>query len=65
MDILNENIDARDYRVSFDKIQSALGFDPDNSVRDAIPEIADWVKNIGPAFKDDIYYNVNYIFRDR
>jgi nucleoside-diphosphate-sugar epimerase len=38
--VQNEVVDPRDYRVSFDKIKSVLGFSPEFMVADGVGEIA-------------------------
>ena len=53
-----QNIDKRNYRVSFLKIRKALGFNPKLSISDGIEEIKKSImtKKIR-SWKDPIYYN--------
>jgi nucleoside-diphosphate-sugar epimerase len=56
--IEGENVDARDYRVSFKKIQTELGFDVSNTIQQAAKEI--WQKLESKEIKDPklkVYYN--------
>ena len=50
--------DPRDYRVSFDKIRSELGFEPERSVADGIDEVTSLLESglIGDPFAE-IYRN--------
>ena len=52
--------DPRDYRVSFEKIRRAIGFEPEFTVADGIQEVAAAVAN-EPAlqrYRDPVYHNV-------
>ena len=49
--LLDKVIDDRDYKVSFTKIESVLGFNPEYKIADGVKEIADFLessKNIDP-----------------
>ncbi|MFC1866662.1 NAD-dependent epimerase/dehydratase family protein [Thermodesulfobacteriota bacterium] len=53
--------DLRNYRVSFDKIQCALGFNTNFTVKDGISEIRQkLLDNVIQGYKNEIYYNVRY-----
>jgi nucleoside-diphosphate-sugar epimerase len=56
-------IDRRDYKVSFDKAKSVLGFIPTFSVADGMKEISENIINDNFDYKNEIYYNANYLFR--
>ena len=64
MEICEEEEDRRDYRVAFDKIGSTLGFEAHHNVRDGILEIAEHLRKGGCNYKDNIYYNVKYLYQD-
>lgn len=56
--IEGDSVDARDYRVSFKKIQSELGFEVKHSIQEAAKEI--WQKLESKEIKDPkqkVYYN--------
>ncbi len=50
--------DARNYRVSFSKIQNSLGFEPDFSVKDGITEMIEAL-NLG-LFRDSLEHKYRY-----
>lgn len=53
-----ENDDRRDYRVSFDKIHTRLGFGCEKSLEDGIAEIRDYLSlEQVEAFGDEVYDN--------
>jgi nucleoside-diphosphate-sugar epimerase len=56
--------DPRDYRVSFDKIEKLLGFRPRHSVADGVRDMAAALRAGGTDYRDDVYYNVKYLYRD-
>jgi nucleoside-diphosphate-sugar epimerase len=60
LEISGDVQDPRDYRVSFAKIRSVLGFEPQHSVSDGIREVVAAVR-ADPAlrrWRDPIYHNV-------
>ena len=58
--LITKKEDARNYRVSFDKISNLLGYKVEKTVLDGIKEMAYSLKN-GEIndYKDKIYYNVH------
>ena len=62
MDIKGDQVDARDYRVSFDKIHQVMGFKPRFTVDDGIREIADALASgrIRNPFAD-VYHNYRHL----
>jgi hypothetical protein len=58
--LITKKGDARNYRVSFDKISNLLGYKVEKTVLDGIKEMAYSLKN-GEIndYKDKIYYNVH------
>jgi nucleoside-diphosphate-sugar epimerase len=62
VDIKTEQPDARDYRVSFDKINQVMGFTPRFGVEDGIREIADALAagKIRDPFAD-VYHNYRHL----
>ena len=54
--------DSRDYRVGFDKIGSTLGFKPRYKIEHGVREIARFLERRKINYKDDIYYNVRYLY---
>lgn len=57
---LQEEVDARNYRVSFDKISSVLGFQPDYDLREGIREMASAVREQGQLqdYSNEVFSNV-------
>lgn len=55
--------DRRNYRVSFDKIQTVLGFKTKISLEEGIKEIADHVTQERIDFRDDKHHNNKYQYR--
>jgi hypothetical protein len=62
MEIKGEQVDARDYRVSFDKIHQVMGFKPRFTVDDGIREIAEALASgrIRNPFAD-VYNNYRHL----
>lgn len=61
-----DNVDLRNYRVSFNKIREHLGFNCEWEVEAGIAEIRDAVKSGKiPDFRDPHYSNLNYLRRLR
>jgi lipopolysaccharide/colanic/teichoic acid biosynthesis glycosyltransferase/nucleoside-diphosphate-sugar epimerase len=62
MEIKTDQADARDYRVSFDKIHQVMGFKPRFTVDDGIREIADALASgrIRNPFAD-VYHNYRHL----
>jgi len=59
LDIVPDNSDKRSYRVSFNKIEKALGWKPKKSLKAGIDGIIDFVKaRIKKGFDDPVYYNI-------
>jgi nucleoside-diphosphate-sugar epimerase len=66
IEIKGDQADARDYRVSFDKIHQVMGFKPRFTVLDGIREIADALA--GGQIRDpfaDIYHNFRHLKQTR
>jgi nucleoside-diphosphate-sugar epimerase len=62
MEIHPDSADARDYRVSFEKIRHVLGFTPRRSVVDGIREVAAACRTgIIRGLADDAYHNARYL----
>jgi nucleoside-diphosphate-sugar epimerase len=60
-----ENSDKRDYKVSFDKARKILKFSPSCTLRDGVTGIERLFREKKiKDFKNDIYYNVNYLFKN-
>ena len=63
LEIKGDVTDPRDYRVSFDKIRSVLGWEPRFTVEDGIREIAealtDWARDSDPLA--DVYHNYRHL----
>ena len=61
----DEVTDPRDYRVSFAKIRTVLGFEPEFSVRDGIREVAAAVRSDAALerYQEPIYSNVQALKR--
>ena len=58
VELVHRNEDPRDYRVSFERIRSALGFEPTRSVPDGIREILDALRQgVIADFEDPAYRN--------
>jgi hypothetical protein len=58
--LVTKNEDARNYRVSFEKIFNLLGYGTEKIIVDGIKEMAYSLKNGGiKDYKDKIYYNVH------
>ena len=66
IEIKGDQVDARDYRVSFDKIHQVMGFKPRFGVLDGIREIADVLASgqIRDPFAD-IYNNFRHLKQTR
>ena len=61
-----DNVDRRNYRVSFQKIRERLGFECKNSVESGIEEIRDALTSgLVDDFRDPKYSNLNYLNRLR
>jgi hypothetical protein len=62
LEIKSDQVDARDYRVSFDKIHQVMGFKPRFTVADGIREIADALasERIRNPFAD-VYHNYRHL----
>jgi nucleoside-diphosphate-sugar epimerase len=62
LEIKGDQVDARDYRVSFDKIHQVMGFKPRFRVEDGIREIADALASgrIRNPFAD-VYHNYRHL----
>jgi nucleoside-diphosphate-sugar epimerase len=58
-EIVEGAIDSRNYKVSFEKIENAIGFKGTRTVKEAVIEIKDYIEQ-GDVLNanDDIYYNV-------
>jgi nucleoside-diphosphate-sugar epimerase len=56
-DILNDNVDERNYKVSFDKIKHQLGFSPDYDLNQGIVEMIEKIK-----LSDDLKNYSNKMF---
>jgi nucleoside-diphosphate-sugar epimerase len=55
---VEQSDDPRDYRVSFERIRGALGFQPTRTVRDGIREVLDALRSgIIVDFEDPVYRN--------
>jgi nucleoside-diphosphate-sugar epimerase/lipopolysaccharide/colanic/teichoic acid biosynthesis glycosyltransferase len=62
LEIKGDVTDPRDYRVSFDKIRSVLGFQPRFTVEDGIREIAEALQSGRIAEPlADVYHNYRYL----
>lgn len=55
--------DKRDYHVSFDKIQTLLGFKAERTILAGMKEIIYHLQKENIAYKEDRYYNVQYLFK--
>jgi nucleoside-diphosphate-sugar epimerase len=55
--------DKRSYKVSFEKINSIIGFSPKYKISDGVGEIIKNLKKENINFYDDKYYNVKYLFK--
>jgi nucleoside-diphosphate-sugar epimerase len=55
--------DRRNYRASFDKIESVLGFKAKHTVFQGVKEIIKMLKKEKPNYLDEHYYNVKYLFK--
>jgi len=58
-----KDTDCRDYRVSFDKLREAIGFKPKISLEAGVREIVDKFDFTQRNYRDDIYYNVKYLYK--
>ena len=54
--------DLRDYKVGFDKIKAVLGFKPKQKVEHGVREISKFLAGSDVDYRDDIYYNVKYLY---
>lgn len=52
-----ENLDSRNYRVSFSKIRKELGFSCIHTIRDGVLEIKEFVEKNNIDYKDEKYNN--------
>lgn len=60
VDLIVKNIeDLRNYKVSIDKIQRDLGYEPNFSPMDSIDEILKQININDFDFEQDIFYNIN------
>jgi len=60
--MVEAEIDRRDYRVSFDKIEKSIGYKAQVSVRDGINEIIDaWEKKKFGHYSNRIYSNLKHL----
>lgn len=58
----SENVDRRDYRVSFDKIKRVLNYETNKTIEEAIVEIRDAIKEkIIQDYTDSGYHNYKYL----
>ena len=59
-DILNENVDERNYRVSFDKIHSELNFSPEHDLNSGIIEMIEKIQSSSDLqdYKNTIFSNL-------
>jgi nucleoside-diphosphate-sugar epimerase len=55
--------DRRNYRASFDKIETVLGFKAKHTVSQGVKEIIWMLKKEKPDYLDEHYYNVKYLFK--
>jgi nucleoside-diphosphate-sugar epimerase len=55
-----QDVDRRDYRVSFQKINHIMGFKCTVSLEEGICEMAKQIRSTGIDYTRDIYYNVKY-----
>jgi len=64
LEVKGDVTDPRDYRVSFDKIRSVLGFQPRFAVQDGIREIADALRRGRvPDPLAEVYHNYRHLKR--
>jgi nucleoside-diphosphate-sugar epimerase len=57
-------VDARNYRVQFERVCEAIGFVPKHTVADGIHEVIESLRRSPVDYRDDIYHNVKYVFRN-
>jgi nucleoside-diphosphate-sugar epimerase len=55
--------DKRDYHVSFNKIQTILNFKAEHTIASGVKEIISHLQKKDIAYKEDKYYNVQYLYK--